>query len=150
MITLMNRRRTKVFVILTLAFVAPCLAQRTKPAAKDSCMDTATTQKDLNLCAGSISHAADVELNRVYAALLEKLKNDPVALESLKESERQWVKYRDAEENALHPHVENEGTVHPMCVTLELAELTQERIKRLRRMLEPDEGDVCGYSPNQP
>jgi|SRR5579885_2212952 len=149
MIKLMNQRGIRVLLIAMLAVVAPCVGQSTKRAAKDSCWDTANTQAELNSCAESDAKKADAELNRIYSLLLGKLKSDPVALESMKESERQWIRYRDAEEKALHPHLEDEGSVHPMCVASELAQLTNERVKLLRRMLQPEEGDVCAYAPNE-
>lgn len=142
----MNERGLRVLLIVVIASVAPCLGQSAKSASSESCGQTAKTQAELNSCAVSDAKEAEAELNRIYSALLQKVKSDPVALESLKGSERQWVKYRAAQEKALHPHPEGEGSVHPMCVSLEISELTHERIKLLRRMLKPDEGDVCAYA----
>jgi len=119
--------------------------QSKKHTPKKSCWDTSTSQAELNECAGTDIQKADAELNRLYSVLLQKLKSDAVALDSLKESERQWLKYRDAQMKALHPHPETEGSAEPMCRSSEMAELTTERIKILKNMLHPMEGDVCAY-----
>ncbi len=133
-----------VVITLFVAF-AFCAGQNEKKTSEQSCLHTAKTQGELNECAGVEEQKADAELNHVYSALLQKLTKDPVALESLKASELQWLKYRDAQMKALHPHPEGEGSVRPMCVSLEKAELTTQRIKALRNMLNPVEGEVCAY-----
>jgi hypothetical protein len=53
--------------------------------------------------------------------------------------------YRHAELNALFPPSEEEGmgSVHVMCRPLESADLTRERTKELRKMVQHREGDVC-------
>src|SRR3954468_13524609 len=93
-----------VVVVLAVSFSAGQTAKR----QKQSCWDSAHTQMELNACAGSDATRADAELNRIYSLLLQKLKSDPVALSLLKESERQWLKYRDAQMKALHPHPNSE------------------------------------------
>jgi len=103
------------------------------------------TQRELNECGGAELRKADAELNRVYVALLERLKSDPVAIENLKASERAWIIFRDAHMKALHPHPDTEGSVRPMCWALELTELTVQRTEMLKRMLGPADGDVCSY-----
>jgi uncharacterized protein YecT (DUF1311 family) len=142
----MNIRPTISVVVLLFLALAFSAGQSKKKIAKHSCWDTAKTQAELNDCAATDAQKADAELNRVYSALLQKLKNDAVALESLKESERQWLKYRDAQMKALHPQPEDEGSGHSMCMAIDLAELTTQRIKILQDMLHPSEGDVCAYS----
>jgi len=102
-------------------------------------------QRDLNECSGAEFRKADAELNRVYTALMEKLKNDAVATENLKASERAWINFRDAQMKALHPHPDEEGSVHSMCWSLEMTELTVQRKEMLKRMLDPEDGDVCSY-----
>jgi uncharacterized protein YecT (DUF1311 family) len=145
----MNTRRIVSVVMLVFVVLTFSVGQSKKNAAKQSCWHTAKTQAELNECAATDAQKADAELNRIYSALLQKLKNDPTALESLKESERQWLKYRDAQVKALHPHPEEEGSVHPMCMSSEIAELTTQRIKALQSMMHPVEGDVCAYIPNE-
>ena len=141
----MNKSKIISVAILLVAGITMSAEQSKKHSPKQSCWQTAQTQLELNECAGAGAHNADAELNRIYSAMLHKLSNDTVALESLKESERQWLKYRDAQMKALHPHPEDEGSVHPMCVSSEERDLTTERIKTLQAMLNPNEGDACAY-----
>jgi uncharacterized protein YecT (DUF1311 family) len=126
--------------------LAPGLAQTgSKPKTK-SCWDTAMSQAALNDCALSDNRKADSELNRVYQALLQKFSADSIATENLKNSEHAWLMYRDAQMKASHPHPDQEGSVSPMCRSSEAAELTLQRVKMLKEMLTPQEGDVCAYS----
>ncbi len=104
------------------------------------------TQAELNECGSTEFRQADAELNRVYQALMNKLTGDTAAIETLKASQRAWINFRDAQMKALHPHPDEEGSVHPMCWSLEIAELTIQRTEMLRKMLHPEkEGDVCSY-----
>ena len=103
------------------------------------------SQAALNECALSDNRKADRELNHVYQALLQKISGDSIATESLKNSERAWLLFRDAQMKALHPHPNQEGSVSPMCRSSEAAELTLQRVKMLKEMLTPQEGDVCAY-----
>jgi uncharacterized protein YecT (DUF1311 family) len=126
--------------------LAPGLAQTGSKAKTKSCWDTTMSQAALDECAGSDFHNADKELNRVYQALVQKIKGDSAATESLKSSEHAWLLFRDAQMKALHPHPDQEGSVSPMCASSEAAELTLQRVKMLKEMLNPQEGDVCAYS----
>ena len=70
---------------------------------------------------------ADAELNKTYKALLAKLP-DAESKEKLKQSQRAWLAFRDAE-------AEFEGRGGTMAPTLRYAtktELTQQRIKQLK------------------
>jgi uncharacterized protein YecT (DUF1311 family) len=141
----MNTRTTILvafIVVLPLAFSS---GQSTSRTAEQPCWNTSKTQAELNACAATDAQDADAELNRVYASLMEKLRNDPIALESLKQSQRQWIGYRDAQLKAFHPHTGKEGSAHSMCISLEVAEITSQRIKILQAMLHPSEGDVCAH-----
>lgn len=104
------------------------------------------TQAALDDCARSDYRNADKELNRVYQALLQKIQGDLAATESLKNSERAWLIFRDAQMKALHPNFDKEGSASPMCASSEAAELTLQRVKMLQQMLDTKEGDVCAYS----
>ena len=58
-----------------------------------------------------------------------------------------WINFRDAQMKALHPHLDEVGSVYPMCWSLQMAELTVQRTEMLKKMLdsEKDEGDVCAW-----
>jgi uncharacterized protein YecT (DUF1311 family) len=53
-------------------------------ADQKECMETATTQVEINQCTTSHLQAADDELNRVYQAILSKYKDDREILEKLR------------------------------------------------------------------
>jgi uncharacterized protein YecT (DUF1311 family) len=119
-------------------------------ADQKECMETATTQLKLNQCATSRLKAADDELNRIYQAILRKYKDDREFLEKLRNAQRAWLTFRDAELEAKFPFGDKQyhyGSGYPMCADLFLAQRTQERAKHLREWLDgTEEGDVCAGS----
>jgi len=136
---------------LVLTCVCACLLlPLAARAQKPDCFDKAQTQADLNDCAGEQFAAADAELNRVYKAILEKYKEDPLFIEKLRAVQRAWLAYRDAEIDAKYPHAKEDryyGSIFPMCDNVYRAQLTQERIKKLREWLDgAEEGDACSGS----
>ena len=136
-------------LILTCA-VACLLFSLSARAQQPDCFDKAVTQADLNDCAGGQFAEADAELNRVYKAILEKYKKDPLFIEKLRAAQRAWLAYRDAEIAAKYPHAEEPryyGSIFPMCDALYRAQLTEERVEKLREWLDGgEEGDACGGS----
>ena len=144
----MNRlsRIVSVGVLLFLAAVsitaqtpAPKVPS-TSPAKAESCSQTATTQMDLNECAGKELKQAEAQL----AALLKKLGIDANSAE-----EKAWEAYRDAQLKAIYPPVADEraeyGSIYPMCLATLKRKLTESRIRDLQ-MLTTSEGDGCfGY-----
>lgn len=138
---------------LVLACVCACLllpvaALAQKPEA--DCFDKAITQLDVNDCAGEQLAVADAELNRVYKAILEKYKKDALFIEKLRAAQRAWLTYRDAEIEAKYPHAKEDryyGSSLGMCDPLYRAQLTQERVRKLREWLDgSEEGDICSGS----
>ena len=119
-------------------------------AGQQDCMETATTQLEINQCASSHLKAADDELNRVYQAILSKYKDDREFLEKLRNAQRAWLTFRDAELAAkfsLGDKQYHYGSVYPMCVNLFLTQRTRERVKQLREWLDgTEEGEVCAGS----
>jgi uncharacterized protein YecT (DUF1311 family) len=105
---------------------------------------------ELNQCASSHLQAADDELNRVYQAILRQYKDDREFLEKLRNAQRVWVTFRDAELEAKFPLGDKQyhyGSVYPMCANHFLAQRTWERVKHLRKWLDgTKEGDVCAGS----
>jgi uncharacterized protein YecT (DUF1311 family) len=118
--------------------------------AKAGCYDKAQTQLESNSCADEEYAEADAELNRVYKAILEKYKGDSKFIAKLREAQRAWLKYRDAELEAKFPHADEPhyyGSIFPMCDAQYRAQLTRERIVKLREWLDgPAEGDICSGS----
>jgi len=92
----------------------------------------AQTQAAKNAQARAEFVKADAELNKIYEALLAKL-TDAEGKEKLKQSQRAWLVFRDAEAAfAAGPR----GTMAPTLRYATMTELTQQRIKQLKAHLE--------------
>ena len=93
---------------------------------------------------------ADKDLNQIYLKLLQSYKNDTVFIRSLKEAQRQWVKFREAQLKMKYPTYPNRNeSISPMCQYYYLAELTNSRVKDLKQWITGvEEGDVCAGSIN--
>lgn len=139
--------RKVAFIIVTLVLLTPIVVPG---ADQNECMETATTQLALNQCATNHLKAVDDELNRVYQAVLSKYKDDHEFLEKLRNAQRAWLTFRDAEREAKFPFENKQyhyGSAYAMCAGLFLTLRTQERIKHLREWLDGiEEGDVCAGS----
>jgi uncharacterized protein YecT (DUF1311 family) len=68
----------------------------------------------------------------------------------LKVAQNAWIKFRDAEMNALFPEDNKSveyGSVFSMCWNNALTDLTKQRIKKLKVWLNGiEEGDACSGS----
>jgi uncharacterized protein YecT (DUF1311 family) len=108
------------------------------------------TQSEMNITANQKYIKADKELNQVYSQILKDYKYDPVFISKLKTAQNLWIKFRDAEMNAIFPEMDkqsNYGSVFPMCWNIHLTRLTNERIKTLKIwQIGIEEGDVCSGS----
>ena len=113
--------------------------------AADQHCASARTQADMNDCYATEYRKADAELNRLYTALLAKATG--TRRQQLQRAERAWVTFRGAHLEAIYPDSRPGayGSVHPMCVSIILLELTVEHNTHLRRLLDPGEGNVCQY-----
>ncbi len=89
----------------------------------------------MNDCAHQEYVKADAEMNRVYKQLISVLAADQAKDQTkLREAQRAWVKYRDA--NCESESSLNEGrTIYPMVYDICLTSMTEERTKRLKDML---------------
>ncbi len=107
------------------------------------------TQLEMNRDKGREYEKADAELNKVYQQIIEKYAHDSTFIEALRISQRNWIAFRDSELKMVYPYSYPYlyGSVHPMCVSLIMADLTNERTIRLRTwLLGVEEGDVCSGS----
>ncbi len=107
------------------------------------------TQLEMNQQAHAAYQQADKELNTVYRKILSLYKEDTVFIAKLKESQRIWVKFRDAEVKMKYPDREAGfyGSVHPLCWSNYLEQLTYQRTEKLKEWLKgAEEGDVCAGS----
>ena len=107
------------------------------------------TQFELNDAEHKKYLKADKELNDVYQKILKDYKQDTAFIKNLKVSQRLWVQFRDAEMKVKYPDRPEGyyGSVQPMCWSIYLTQLTQERINTLQKWLDgTEEGDVCSGS----
>ncbi len=139
------------FLVLRVCLIGFCTLMsfvRVQAQAKDRCLDK-ETQSEMNVCEAERYHRADAELNLVYQELLKKRSADKVFVQKLKLAEEAWIKFRDANIEALYPEEDKAlayGSVYPMCRAMQLSSMTDQRTEFLRRMLKSTEGDVCGFS----
>lgn len=107
------------------------------------------TQLEMNQEEQSKYVKADKELNLVYNKILKEYKSDTEFIKNFKNAQRIWIQFRDAEMKSKYPDREEGyyGSIHPMCWSIYLAELTEERTKKLKTWLTGmEEGDVCSGS----
>ena len=107
------------------------------------------TQTELNEAEHGKYLYVDKELNSIYQRIIQEYKGDPVFIKNLKTSQKIWIKFRNAEMKMKYPDRKPGyyGSVQPMCWSVYLTELTQERIKVLKLWWEGiGEGDVCAGS----
>lgn len=108
---------------------------------------SAQTQGEMNQDAAGEFKAADKELNAIYQQILDDYADDDVFLANLKEAQRCWIDFRDAQLKMKYPDREPGyyGSIQPVCEMTYLTELTQDRIKTLNVWIEGvEEGNLCG------
>jgi uncharacterized protein YecT (DUF1311 family) len=88
------------------------------------------TQAAMNAQARAEFERADAELNKIYEALLAKLP-DAASKEKLKQSQRAWLAFRDAEA-AFSADQARGGSMAPTIRYETIMELTQQRSKQLK------------------
>ncbi|HEX8546813.1 MAG TPA: lysozyme inhibitor LprI family protein [Cytophagaceae bacterium] len=104
------------------------------------------SQADMNREAYADYQKTDKELNEIYKKVLSSYKADTAFIRNLKESQRVWIKFRDAELAMKYPEREagHYGSIHPVCKAYYLQQLTTTRIKTLQEWLNGiEEGDSC-------
>jgi uncharacterized protein YecT (DUF1311 family) len=104
------------------------------------------TQDEMNKHACTEQKEAEQQLNKIYADILSKYHADKTFIHNMKNAQRAWLSYREAQVKSLYPHKNSAkyGTVYPMCRCHSLAEITTNRIKELEQWTQGIEvGDVC-------
>lgn len=108
------------------------------------------TQFIMNQDADKEFKKADKELNTIYNRILQEYKSDQKFLSKLKVAQKAWIKFRDAEMDALFPEEDKQfqyGSVFPMCWSMSLTKLTKERTKKLKIWTTGiEEGEACNGS----
>lgn len=126
----MPKRMTVPFLAVLALAVLPAGA-----VAAEDCMATASTQMDMNVCAGQAYHAADEALAAEYKRALESLGDDDAPL--LRDAQRAWINFRDKACKAQGSRYEG-GSIQPMVVSDCLTRLTEQRTEGLRLLSLPE------------
>ncbi len=116
----------KVSALLPL-LLAVSLSNQTAACAQNK-LPFSQTQAGMNETAGKNFARADAEMNQAYKKLIAALK--PQSQARLRESQRQWLKFRDAETKFLSSAFEG-GSAYPMVFSGHKAGLTRHRTKEL-------------------
>ena len=117
-------------VLALIAAALPLAAM----ASEDPCDDKAQTQAALNECAFNAWKRNDVELNRVYQQIGDRLRGDEKARQLLVDAQRKWLSFRDAE-CTFQSMRSAGGSIHPMVERGCQAEITRNRVTELQNML---------------
>jgi uncharacterized protein YecT (DUF1311 family) len=130
-----------------MLFSFPLVLPQQRNSTKSDPCSKAMTQASLQSCYCERAQIADAQLNDVHQQLLKKNASDASFIEKLKISQRAWLAFRDAQLNATFPDDTDPqgtyGSVFSMCYCMTQEELTMARVKQLRSMLAPKDGDVC-------
>ncbi len=115
------------------------------------------TQSDMNDDASTMLERSQVKMELALTELraqANKISNSPeIALKFLQDSQDAWLKYQNLQMHLYWPSVLDKdgrepandyGSVHPMCWSMTASDLVNNRVQDLRRMLDIEEGDVCG------
>lgn len=118
--------------ILCIAALLTCAPAAVGAQGPGPTCDDARTQADMNRCAGRALQKEDSLLNAVYPEVISAL--DPAAVGLLREAQRQWIRFRDAECLLQAGDVEG-GSMYAMVHASCLAGLTRQRVEQLSQML---------------
>lgn len=129
-----------------LLLAAPSAFAQEQP---DVDCENATTQMDMNYCAGQDYGAADADLNEAYKATMAAMKakdtelaeidpNSVGAEAALRKAQRAWIDYRDGQCD-LAGFEARGGSMEPMLVSTCLADLTRKRTEELKALTEGPE-----------
>ena len=128
--------------LLWLIFPLPALAADQDPIDKalDACLAKPEGVSTLGMveCTGDAIRAWDKRLNEVYQQVMADL--DPKSRELLRTSQRRWVAFREAEQEAMEgPWRQDKGTImRVLTVNADLSAI-KERVQELR-LYGPDGG----------
>ena len=142
---------TRKILVLCGAIFVLLIARGTSSQENDSCFEK-RTQTEMNVCEADQAKKADTELNAVYTQLIAKNKSDAEFVQKLTFAQESWLKFREADLDFRYYQKDKLracGSVYPFCRSLAFIDLTVERTKELKEMLNPQEGDVCGFASAQ-
>ncbi|MCK5903281.1 MAG: DUF1311 domain-containing protein [Cocleimonas sp.] len=124
----------KFFSLITLG-----LLLLSSPVFAIDCSPNAS-QSALNQCADKAFRTADKALNQAYDALIKRAGKDKFAIKKLRESQRLWIKFRDAELDYIFPCKDHNkrhcwGSMIGILYPEAKKDLTIERTQRLKKYL---------------
>lgn len=98
-------------------------------------------QLEINQCALDDFEKADRTLNETYQSLIKKRQADKTYIELLRQAQRAWIRFRDAELKAVFACDEEDvricwGSMYNLLYLNAKTELTQARTRRLQRYIE--------------
>jgi uncharacterized protein YecT (DUF1311 family) len=121
------------FLVLASAALGQEQAEDPIDQAFSKCMDKPEAQSTQGMveCIGAAYESWDKALNQAYAKLTETL--DPATVEFLKESQKKWIAYRDAESEFLTSfEVTHGGTMMRLVTNEAIVDLVKSRVRELR------------------
>jgi uncharacterized protein YecT (DUF1311 family) len=124
--------------LTVLAFAAAALPGA---AAAQECDRADESQTGMNICAATDYRAADAELNQTYDKIVKRLGADEATKKRLKEAQRAWIAFRDAECD-FATSGSRDGSIYPMIQAQCLEGLTSARSEQLSGYLDCEEGDM--------
>lgn len=149
-------RSLKVLLILSVSSLAAVSSSAQSRPVRKACLRVEGLQAGVD-SGSSDTRKADRVLNETYQKILKKYSDQPIFVERLREAQRAWLKFRDAQLGMRFPVAAKQnpkdeyGSVYPDCYAEYKAELTQQRTKQLSLWLTGiEEGDVCSGSVKKP
>lgn len=106
-------------------------------------------QSEMNQCAADDFAKADQALNETYQAIFKKYKDNKPYLKKLKQAQRAWIKFRDAELEAMFACDSDDmrvcwGSMYPLLMLGAKQALTENRTKHLNIYLEKGQNPAVG------
>lgn len=125
--------------------VAIRACEKLSDTATQNCYNVAGSQLSITECSKNDADAKDDALNATYRLIQQQSKGNAVFLKKLKTTQELWIKFRDAQLDALYPDTSNMGSSFAGCYNSSYSNMTQQRTKELQKLwLAPKkEGDVC-------
>lgn len=101
------------------------------------------SQREMNQDAGQKLAESEKSLQKTYDAILSSYSGSPDTIIAIRNAQRAWMTWRDAEINAIWPETAQQGSVYGMIISLQKAEMAANREKQLKTWLEGfEEGDL--------
>ncbi|AXQ46837.1 lysozyme inhibitor LprI family protein [Pseudomonas vlassakiae] len=119
--------------LLLMTCLAPLAQADDNSPAYSQCMDKASSTVAMSSCIQAETQLQDQRLNRVYKQLATKL--DAGQQKSLRDVQRQWIAYRDA--NCKFHVQASGGTMAQLEGGMCVLDMTRERAAELERVLSP-------------